>query len=178
MAVNVVKAIEEDLDKVCLPCAGYTLNLSVQNAFEVKAVQKAISRLKKVVEQSSPHREELENKQEMLYIFPQTHITQCHNRLILFNVLTSAAGSTTQVEFSVDMIQRLCEQQAAIYAVVHNHRDLLHLEHSPEEWRLLEDLCNILEPFRDATTYLSADQYPSLSALSPLLAQIRKKPGT
>ena len=89
---NVVKAIEEDLDKVCLLCAGYTLNLSVQ---------KAIICSKKVVEQSSPHREELENKQEMLYIFPQTHIMQCHNRLNLFNVLTSAAGSTTQVEFSV-----------------------------------------------------------------------------
>ena len=73
-----------------------------------------------------------------------------------------------------NMIQRLCEQQAAIYAVVRSHRDLLHLEHSPEEWRLLEDLCNILEPFKDATTSLSADQYPSLSALSPLLAQIRK----
>ena len=77
-----------------------------------------------------------------------------------------------------DMIQRLCEQQAAKYAVLHSHRDLLHLEHSPVEWRLLEDLCEILEPFKDATTYLSADQYPSLSALGPLLAQIRKKLAT
>ena len=74
-----------------------------------------------------------------------------------------------------DMIQRLCEQQAAIYAVLHSHRDLLHLEHSPVEWRLLKDLCEILEPFKGATTYLSADQYPSLSALGSLLAQIRKK---
>ena len=43
---NVVKAVEEDLDKVHLPCAGHTLNLSVQKAFEVQAVQKAISRSK------------------------------------------------------------------------------------------------------------------------------------
>lgn len=62
-----------------------------------------------------------------------------------------------------------------MYAVLHSHRDLFHLEHSPEEWRLLEDLCEILEPFKDATIYLSADQYPSISALGPLLAQIRKK---
>ena len=73
------------------------------------------------------------------------------------------------------MIQRLCEQQSAISAALHRHRDLLHLEHSPEEWRLLEDLCELLEPFKDATTYLSASQYPSLSAPGPLLAQIRKK---
>ena len=41
---NVVKAIEEDLDKVRLPCAGHTLNLSVQKAFEVPAVERAIGR--------------------------------------------------------------------------------------------------------------------------------------
>ena len=51
-----------------------------------------------------------------------------------------------------DMIQRLCEQQAARYAVLHSYKDLLDLEHSPKEWRLLEDLCEILEPFKDATT--------------------------
>ena len=60
-------------------------------------------------------------------------------------------------------------------AVLQNQRALLHLEHSPEEWWLLQDLCEILEPFKDATTYLSADQYPSLSTLGPLLAQIRLK---
>lgn len=71
------------------------------------------------------------------------------------------------------MIERLCEQQLAVCAVLQNQRSLLHLEHSPEEWRLLQDLCEILEPFKDATAYLSADQYPSLSTLGPLLAQIR-----
>ena len=67
--INVVKAVEEDLDKIRLLCAGHTLNLSVQKAFEVQAVQRAISHSKKVVEhfnKSRPHREELENKQEML----------------------------------------------------------------------------------------------------------------
>ena len=67
------------------------------------------------------------------------------------------------------MIVRLCEQQVAVCAVLHSHRDLLHLEHSPEEWRLLKDLCEILEAFKDATVYLSADTYPSLSALGPCL---------
>ena len=48
-------------------------------------------------------------------------------------------------------------------------------EHSPKEWKLLENLCKILETFKDATSHLSADQYPSLSALGSLLAQIWKK---
>jgi len=57
------------------------------------------------------------------------------------------------------MIDRLYEQQAAVAAVLHNHRDLLHLEHSPTEWRQLEDFCKVLEPFKDVTTYLSAIRY-------------------
>ena len=69
---------------------------------------------------------------------------------------------------------RLCEQQAAVAAVLHNHRDLLHLEHSPAEWRLLKDLCKVLEPFKDATTYLSASRYPTLSVLGPVLHKILK----
>ena len=73
------------------------------------------------------------------------------------------------------MLQRLCEQQPAVCAVLHGHRELLHLEHSPEEWRLLEDLCEIMEPFKDATTYLSGENYPTLSALGPLLTQIQNK---
>ena len=72
------------------------------------------------------------------------------------------------------MIERLCEQQAVVAAVHHNHRDLLHLEHSPAEWRLLEDLCKVLEPFKDATTSLSASKYPTLSVLGPMLHKICK----
>ena len=72
------------------------------------------------------------------------------------------------------MIERLCEQQAAVAAVLHNHRDLLHLEHSPAEWRLLEDLCKVLVPFKDVTTYLSASRYPTLSVLWSVLHKILK----
>jgi len=72
------------------------------------------------------------------------------------------------------MIERLCEQQAAVAVVLHNHRGLLHLEHSPTEWRLLEDLCKVLESFKDATVYLSASRYPTLSVLGPVLDKIRK----
>ena len=71
-----------------------------------------------------------------------------------------------------DMIERLCEQQAAVSAVLHQHRDLLHLEHSPAEWRLLEDLSKVLEPFKDATTYLSVSRHPTVPILGPVLHKI------
>lgn len=73
------------------------------------------------------------------------------------------------------MLVRLCEQQAAVGAVLHSRRDLLHLEHSPTEWRLIEDLLEVLQPFKDATTYLSSENYPTLSVLGPLVVQMKKK---
>ena len=51
-----------------------------------------------------------------------------------------------------DMIKRLCEQQPAISAVLLCRRDLVHLEISPEEWRILEDIAELLEPYKDVTT--------------------------
>ena len=46
---NVVKAVEEDLNCLRIPCAGHTLNLSVSARLEVDAIKTAIGRSKKVV---------------------------------------------------------------------------------------------------------------------------------
>ena len=131
----------------------------MQKAFSVPEIQTAISRAKKVVEhfnRSHLHYEELEEKQQPLGLTKHKLIQGVQHR---WNSV-------------YDMIERLCEQQAAISAVLHHHRDLLHLEYSPLEWRLLEDLCKVLEPFKDATTYLSARRYPTLSILGPVLHKI------
>ena len=156
---NVKKSIKDDLEKLHLPCAGHTLNLSVQKAFVIPEVQTAISRVKKVVEhfnRSRIHHEELEEKQQLLGLDKHKLIQAVQHR---WNSV-------------YDMIERLCEQQAAVSAVLHQHRDLLHLEHSPAEWRILEDLSKVLEPFKDATTYLSASKYPTVSILGPVLHKI------
>ena len=73
------------------------------------------------------------------------------------------------------MIQRVCEQQLPISGVLLQRRDLVHLEISPDEWRILEDIIKLLEPFKIATQHLSGERYPTVSALGPLLKQIQKK---
>ena len=123
---NIVKAVEQDLGKLRLPCAGHTLNLSVQKAFEVHAVQKAVSRSKKIVEhfnKSRLHRVELQSKQEMLGLPKHNLIQVCYtvckpvfspyacimyypakmlsimgSRYTLSILCTFTTGSTTQVE--------------------------------------------------------------------------------
>ena len=141
---NVVKAREEDLDKVRLPCAGHTLNLSVQKAFEVPAVERAIGRVaKKVVAHFNKSRldaEELEAQTRNAWATKaqiNTGIIHIHNIEYTTELFFSLpAGSISQVEFCSHMIERLCEQQLAVCAVLQNQRSLLqaHLEHSPEEW--------------------------------------------
>ena len=58
---------------------------------------------------------------------------------------------------------------------MHSRRYLLHLEHSPVEWHLIEDLVDVLQPFKNATTYLSSGRYLTLSVLGPLLMKTKKK---
>ena len=70
------------------------------------------------------------------------------------------------------MILRLCEQQPAIIAVLHQRRDLVHLECSPEEWWIVEDIGDILEPFKVATEYLSGEKYRTISAVGPLISEV------
>ena len=70
------------------------------------------------------------------------------------------------------MIKRLCEQQAAIAAALLPKRNLTHIEISSEEWRILEDITEVLEPYKDATMYFSAD---TISVLGPRFSDIQRK---
>lgn len=73
------------------------------------------------------------------------------------------------------MIERVCEQQLPISAVLLQRRDLIHLEITTNEWRILEDLVQLLRPFKIATVHLSGEKYPTISALGPLLEEIKKR---
>jgi hypothetical protein len=51
---------------------------------------------------------------------------------------------------------------------------LNYLELSYSEWRILEDIGEILEPFNDETVYLHADTYLTISVLGPLYNQMKQ----
>ena len=159
---NIVKSLKDDLNKMHIPCAGHTLNLSVEAGLKERTLSSAVARCRKIVthfNQSRVDREMLSSKQELLGIPKHSLIKDV----------------STRWNSTHDMIKRLCEQQPAISAVLHRRRDLLHLEISPEEWRILEDITELLEPYKDVTTYLSAESYPTISALGPLFAAIQAK---
>jgi len=74
-----------------------------------------------------------------------------------------------------DMIKRACEQEPAKAAVFQRRRDLTHLELSSSEWRLLEDVAEVLEQCKDVTAYLSSESYPTIFSLGPLYHAIKDK---
>ena len=93
---NIVKALNEDIPKIRIPCAGHTLNLSVHAALTIHSVQKAVARCRKIVahfNQSRLDREELVKKQKQLEI-PQHSLIK---------------DVETRWNSTYDMIKRLCE---------------------------------------------------------------------
>ena len=128
----------------------------------MKGVKNVLARAKKVVEHFNHSRldsEELKVKQKQLDLPPHCLIQDV----------------VTRWNSTLDMASRLCEQQAAIAAVLHGKRDLYHLELSPQKWHDLEDLIKLLEPFKNATEVLSGQKYPTLSCLGPILADLKEK---
>ena len=145
-----------------IPCAGHTLNLSVEAALKKRSLTTAIARCQKLVthfHQSRLDHEALTFKQEILEL-PKHSLIQ---------------DVSTRWNSTHDMIKRACEQQPAIAAVLYRRRDLTHLELFSSEWRLIEDVAEVLEPYKDVTTYLSSESYPTISALGPLYVAIQAK---
>ena len=70
----------------------------------------------------------------------------------------------TRWDSTHDMIKRLCEQQPSISIVLHCRRDLLHLEISPEEWRILEDITELLKPYNSDNDSVAVRSVKSLLA--------------
>ena len=73
------------------------------------------------------------------------------------------------------MASHLCEQQAAIVAVLHGKCNLHHLERFSREWHSLEDLVKLLELFKNATEVLSGQKYHTPSCLSSILVDFTKE---
>ena len=123
---NIVKMLRKDLEKMHIPCAGHTFNLSVEEAFKERSLVTAIAHCRKVVthfHQSRLDRKALTAKQKLLEL-PEHYLIQ------------DVSTRWNSVQY---MIKRACEQQPAI-AAVFQRRGLTHLELNFTEWRLLEDV--------------------------------------
>ena len=76
------------------------------------------------------------------------------------------------------VLSRLQEQRWPVTATLSDpavtQRGKHYLDLKPEQWNLIEELNQVLEPFESATVFLSGQQYVTLSALPHLVHKLKK----
>ena len=154
-AANIQKAVRDVQGWKCLGCFGHTINLCVKVGLKQHKIQTTVSRCSRLVtyfRKSTQAATLLASKQEALGM---------KKHKLLQDV-------ETRWNSTYDMIQRVMEQQAAICAALLEQKrmDLLPKDN---ELKLLEDIIDVLKPFKDVTEQMSGQSYVTVSTVHPIL---------
>lgn len=135
-------------------CAGHTLNLVVQSSLKIQqGISKCVAAVRCLVKhfkKSELACTKLKEKQKQMGT--ETNM--------LVQYVCTRWNSTYQ------MLSRLLEQRWPVTArlsdPVVTQRGKHYLDLKPEQWNLIEELSQVLEPFEAATVFLSGQQYITL----------------
>ncbi|KAJ7992907.1 hypothetical protein DPEC_G00266940 [Dallia pectoralis] len=142
-----------------IPCFGHNLHLAVNKAIDIDRVASCLSRLRKTVSgfRSNKMSRLLKDKQKSLNL-PQHALT--HDE-------PTRWGST------YDMVERFCEQQQAVSAVLAEDRKKWHLMPRDTDMTTLEIVRDVLAPLSDFTDALSGEKETTISSVLPLMWKIK-----
>ncbi|XP_065911269.1 E3 SUMO-protein ligase ZBED1-like [Dysidea avara] len=154
-AANIDNAVCDVLSWPHLGCFGHTLNLAVKAGLKIGQVKGAVARCSRLVtyfHKSSRATYLLEVKQQALGL-PSHSLLQ---------------DVETRWNSTLDMIERVLEQQSAICATLIDQKRL-DLMPQDSEFKILEGVATIIKPFRRITSQVSGEEYVTVSAVKPLL---------
>ncbi len=141
-------------------CVAHTLQLCINSALDVPALQRVLSACRKLVghfKHSVLGMAALKDKQTQLGI-PVHHLMQ---------------DVATRWNSTYFMIERLCEQRVAIYAVLLDTTvakgAYKHLDLKEDQWSLLSQMESALKPLQIATTVLGLEQNSSCAIIYPVI---------
>ena len=168
-AANMKIAAQTARIPIHIGCFAHTLNLASGRALEIKEVHNILAKMRSVV--SFMHRSTtasalLNQKQKMLQL-PE-------NKLII--------DVRTRWNSSYLMVERFLKQQVAVLATLTDEN--IKKQHEAkslqacsllgqDEVRHCEEFLHLMEPLYQATLALSADQYPTLGLMFPLLQKLK-----
>ena len=162
-AANVVKALrilEERQGVASLRCAGHTIQLIVNHALKEPRINKALGAARSLAgyfHSSDVATLKLKLKQEQMGT-AQHKLTQ---------------DVAVRWNSSYYMIKRLLEQRWPVTATLSDpevtNAAKHYLDMKSDQLRLLEELQQALEPFEQATVFLSGEAYVTVSVLPPLV---------
>ena len=153
-AANIENAICDVLVWPHLGCFGHTLNLAVKAGLKIGQVKDALARCSRLVSyfhKSTRASYVLGEKQQALGLPSHALIQEVETRW----------NST------LDMIERVLEQQSAICATLIDQKRL-DLMPQDSEFKILEEITKVIKPFRSITSQTSGEEYVTVSALKPL----------
>lgn len=163
--VAAMRMLEEKHGWASIRCAGHTLQLIVNTALKESTISRALGAARQLVEhfkRSELASTKLKMKQE------QMHVTK--NTLI--------QDVSTRWNSTFHMVERLLEQRWPVTATLSDPevtpRGKHYFDLKPEQWALLEELKQGLEPFETATVYLSGQQYATVSVLPQVVKGLKR----
>ena len=148
-----------DQDILRLSCFCHSLDLAISKGLQIYRVEIAIKKCRALVEtfsRSWKWNRDFREKQESLGL---------PKHKLIGDVVTRC-GSTYV------MISRIIEQQQAISAVLAEDHKNWHKLLTDEEFRVIEALSSVLEPFSYLTDALSAEKTVTVSAIHPVMKHI------
>ncbi|KAK9976475.1 hypothetical protein ABG768_021680 [Culter alburnus] len=165
---NVVAALKLLAEKhkwVSVRCTGHTLQLVVNNSLKETTISKALGAARTLVEhfrRSELANTKLKEKQQQMNT-PEHKLIQ---------------DVTTRWNSTYFMLERLLEQRWPITATLSDPevtpRGKHYFDLKPDQWSLLEELTQGLQPFQCATEFLSGQEYATLSCLPQLAKGLQR----
>lgn len=158
-ARNMSSAITTHLRVEWIYCLAHVINLCVRLALglsNVKSVVKAAKAICRTFKASSVAKRALEERQIELGLPPRALKVDNKTRW----------GST------YEMLRRLTASRPAVSACLaslHGLRKPVPDDLTSGQWSLIEKIADVLEPFQDATEFLSSERHPTIGAVMPIM---------
>ena len=152
---NVHKSLADVLQWPYLHCFGHTLNLAVKAGLPVSRISNIQAKCPRIVSffrRSSKAKYTLIEEQKALGL-PKHALLQ---------------DVCAQWNSTFEMMRCLLEQQAAVCAVVIELK-CMDLLPSGDNFKIVENVIEVLKPFKDITETVSGEQYTTVSLFKPLL---------
>ncbi len=163
--VAAMKLLAEKHNWVSVRCTGHTLQLIVNSSLKDTSISKALGAARTLVEHFK--RSELANTK----LKEKQHQMNTPEHKLIQDV-------STRWNSTFFMLERLLEQRWPITATLSDPevtpRGKHYFDLKPDQWSLLEELTQGLQPFQCATEFLSGQEYATLSCFPQLAKGLQR----
>ncbi|XP_012528947.1 zinc finger BED domain-containing protein 1 [Monomorium pharaonis] len=144
-----------------VPCLLYTLQVCAQTCFENPEVSQTLAKCRSLIGAVISHPTALAS------LTMQEQLSELEENTVLLDYPAVWMSTYT-------MLEQLLARRSMITSILEGIEGIDHemFEISNEQWKIMEDIVNVLEPFKVTIMTLSEEKMPLISLLKPLLWQL------